>query len=51
MELLGPIVDLHMVVEDALEKGIAGDWGRGGGGVDGGIHEVDLGDFMKLYIL
>jgi len=25
MELLGPIVDLHMVVEDALEKGIAGD--------------------------
>jgi len=25
MELLGPIVDLSMVVEDAPEEGIAGD--------------------------
>jgi len=25
MELLGPIMDLPMVVEDAPEKGIAGD--------------------------
>jgi len=25
MELLGPIVDLSMVVEDPLEEGIAGD--------------------------